>query len=271
MALNSHQGCGLIDLLRDNIVERERLKKQMIVEFEVKDLGQMRYFLVMEVAKSKRVSMFHNETTFMISYQKWRLVGKLIYLSHTRPDIAFALSVVSQHMHSPKETHMEAVYKILKYLKSSLGKGLFFKKNESNRVEVFIDADWASFAEDRRSTTGYCNYQENTHNTIFTHLSGDSAIIDYPKRGRHRRQDGTQQLLLLALAASIAGSSRPTATSACCASQMLPPLDLLSCSPLGYEKWDVIQSIQPVRMFFVSMDVIHSISRKEIPLGMQPA
>ncbi|EXC19338.1 hypothetical protein L484_002140 [Morus notabilis] len=43
-----------------------------------------------------------------------RLVGKLIYLSHTRPDIAFAVSVASQHMHSPKEAHLEAVYKILR-------------------------------------------------------------------------------------------------------------------------------------------------------------
>ena len=48
-----------------------------------------------------------------------RLVGRLIYLSHTRPDIAFAVSVVSQYMHSPKESHLEAVYKILKYLKGS--------------------------------------------------------------------------------------------------------------------------------------------------------
>ena len=60
-----------------------------------------------------------------------RLVGKLIYLSHTRPDIAFAVSIVSQHMHSPREAHLEAVYKILKYLKGSPGKGLLFKKNEN--------------------------------------------------------------------------------------------------------------------------------------------
>ena len=87
-----------------------------------------------------------------------RLVGKLIYLSHTRPDIAFAVSVVSQHMHSPREAHLEAVYKILRYLKGSPGKGLLFKKNESREVEVFTDADWAGSTEDRRSTTRYCSY-----------------------------------------------------------------------------------------------------------------
>ena len=51
-----------------------------------------------------------------------RLVGKLIYLSHTRPDIAYVVRVVSQFMHCPSEEHMEAVIRILRYLKSSPGK-----------------------------------------------------------------------------------------------------------------------------------------------------
>lgn len=57
-----------------------------------------------------------------------RLINKLIYLLHTRSDIAFAISVLNQHMHLPKEAHLEAVYKIFRYLKGSLGKGLLFKK-----------------------------------------------------------------------------------------------------------------------------------------------
>ena len=64
-------------------------------------------------------------------YQK--LVGKLIYLSHTHPDIAFAVSLVSQFMHSPKKEHLEATYRILRYLKGCPGKGLFFQKNSATR------------------------------------------------------------------------------------------------------------------------------------------
>ena len=56
--------------------------------------------------------------------QYQRLVGRLIYLSHTRPDIAYAVSVVSQFMHEPSEEHMNAVFRILRYLKGTLGKGL---------------------------------------------------------------------------------------------------------------------------------------------------
>ena len=87
-----------------------------------------------------------------------RLVGKLIYLSHTRPDISFAVSLVSQFMHAPYQEHLEAVYKILRYLKATPGKGLFFKKNSQRLVEVYTDADWAGSITDRRSTSGYCTF-----------------------------------------------------------------------------------------------------------------
>ncbi|XP_073226873.1 uncharacterized protein [Cicer arietinum] len=87
-----------------------------------------------------------------------RLVGKLIYLAHTRPDIAFSVSVVSQFMHSPYEEHLEAVYRILRYLKSNPGKGLCFKKTNDREVSIFTDADWAGSITDRKSTTGYCAY-----------------------------------------------------------------------------------------------------------------
>ena len=70
-----------------------------------------------------------------------RLLGRLIYLSHIRLDIAFSVSVVSQYMHSPKESHLEVVYKILRYLKGSIGRGLFFKKGDSKKVKIYTDAD----------------------------------------------------------------------------------------------------------------------------------
>jgi hypothetical protein len=87
-----------------------------------------------------------------------QLVGQLIYLSHTRPNIAYAVSVVSQFMHSPRESHMEAVYRILRYLKSSQGKGLLFSRHDHLKIEAYIDADWAGSIMDRRSKLGYCTF-----------------------------------------------------------------------------------------------------------------
>ena len=87
-----------------------------------------------------------------------RLVGKLIYLTHTRPDIGFAVSVASRHMTNPTENHMKAVNRILQYLKGTPGRGLHFAKNPNRGIEVYTDADWAGSVTDRKSTTGYCSY-----------------------------------------------------------------------------------------------------------------
>ena len=55
-----------------------------------------------------------------------RLVGKLIYLSHTRPDVAYAVGVLSQFMHSPQEEHWEAALRVVRYLKGTAGHGVLF-------------------------------------------------------------------------------------------------------------------------------------------------
>ena len=66
-----------------------------------------------------------------------RLIGKLIYLSHTRLDIAFTMSLVSQFMHDPYKKRLEDVYRILKYLKMTLGKGLYFRKKQRTKCRGF--------------------------------------------------------------------------------------------------------------------------------------
>ena len=90
------------------------------------------------------------------SYQ--RLVGRLIYLAHTRPGIAYALSVVSQFMHNPKKTHLKAIYRILHYLKGTPEKGILFKKGEAISLEAYTNVDYVESMVDRRSTSGYCTF-----------------------------------------------------------------------------------------------------------------
>jgi hypothetical protein len=75
--------------------------------------------------------------------QYQRLVGRLIYLAHTRPDISYVVSVVSRYMHDLRVSHQEIAYQILRYLKGCPGKCMFFEKKGHMRVEVYTDADWA--------------------------------------------------------------------------------------------------------------------------------
>lgn len=180
-----------IVLTGDDHTELQNIKSQLAKDFEVKDLGNLKYFLGMEFARSKDglvvsqrkyvLDLLHEtclpgckpaETPMEANLklqpatleeqvnkdQYQRLVGKLIYLSHTRPDIAFAVSVVSQFMHNPGVQHFDAVKRVLRYLKGTPGKGLLFRKNEFLGVEVYTDADWAGSVTDRRSTSGYCTF-----------------------------------------------------------------------------------------------------------------
>ncbi|XP_039039674.1 secreted RxLR effector protein 161-like [Hibiscus syriacus] len=87
-----------------------------------------------------------------------RLVGKLIYLSLTRLDIAFPVSIVSQYMSDPIEEHLEVVNRILRYLKMTPEHGLIFRKSDDREVRIFSDSSWAGELTDRRSTTGYCSF-----------------------------------------------------------------------------------------------------------------
>ena len=85
-----------------------------------------------------------------------RLVGKLNYLTMTRSDISFAVSVVSQFLNSPRESHWDAVVRILRYIKSSPGRGLIYQSRGHTDIIAYTDADWAGCPSDRRSTSGYC-------------------------------------------------------------------------------------------------------------------
>ena len=108
------------------------------------------------IEQNHRLTSESGEPVDREQYQ--RLVGRLIYLSHTRPDIAFAVSVVSQFMHSPKTHHMDAVNRIIRYLKGCPGRGLLYKSSGNLQIECYTDADWAGSLDDRRSTSGYCTF-----------------------------------------------------------------------------------------------------------------
>ncbi|CAN6448059.1 unnamed protein product [Victoria cruziana] len=157
-----------------------RLKQCLLKEFDLKDLGKLRYFFGVEFARSKNgltmsqrkytldllketdkigcrpitTPVENNHKMKKVKYQ--RLVEKLIYLTLIRPDIIFVVNVVSQFMHAPTDVHMRATERILCYLKKNPGKGLLFTKSENMCIEGHSDADWAGSVDTRRSTTGYC-------------------------------------------------------------------------------------------------------------------
>ncbi|XP_039161314.1 uncharacterized mitochondrial protein AtMg00810-like [Eucalyptus grandis] len=89
-----------------------------------------------------------------LGYQ--RLVGKLIYLTMTRPDICYAVQTLSQFMHKPKQSHMSAALKVVKYIKTCPGLGILLSRRCNMEMTAYCDLDYATCPMSRRSITGFC-------------------------------------------------------------------------------------------------------------------
>jgi histone deacetylase 1/2 len=167
----------------------DALLKDLSQEFALKDLGDLSYFLGIEVQKVdnglvlnqskyardilKRVGMEHctSMPTPLSSSEKivaqgdllgpedstkYRsIVGALQYLTLTRPDLSYAVNKVCQYLHAPTTMHWTAAKRILRYVKHTITVGLTFMKSNSTLVSAFSDADWAGCVDDRRSTGGF--------------------------------------------------------------------------------------------------------------------
>ena len=153
-------------------------------EFEMKDLGELKYFLGIEVIKCMNGWMLSQKKYMVDMLKEFRMydckpmqtpmqermmldttktgdftkvkmyqqiVRKLIYLVITRPDISFSVGMVSRYM----QAHMMIVKRILRYIKGTLEYGLLYS-NDKVSPSLFCDADWAGDKETRRSTSGYC-------------------------------------------------------------------------------------------------------------------
>ncbi|GKB18098.1 cysteine-rich receptor-like protein kinase 8 [Tanacetum coccineum] len=81
------------------------------------------------------------------------IVGKLIYLTLTRPDLFFAAQALSQFSHNPRTPHLAALQRVLRYIKLCPGKGIYFPASNNLKLITYCDSDWASCQTTRRSST----------------------------------------------------------------------------------------------------------------------
>ncbi|KAE8663112.1 putative Quercetin 3-O-methyltransferase 1 [Hibiscus syriacus] len=85
-----------------------------------------------------------------------RLVGRLIYLTNTRPVIAYSVQCLSQFMHRQKRSHMEGALRVVIYLKKNPGQGILLPASNKSELVAYTDSDWATCTMTRRSVTGFC-------------------------------------------------------------------------------------------------------------------
>ncbi|XP_021985447.1 secreted RxLR effector protein 161-like [Helianthus annuus] len=172
----------------DSLQMINQLKDSMKKVFEMTDLGVLHYFLGMEVKykegnialsqqkyakgllkkfnreKCNTIStpmeygerLSKNDLEDEVNENLYRsLVGCLMYLTNTRPDIMFAVSKISRFMEKPKRSHWEAGKRILRYIKGTINHGIIYSKGSKGKLVWFSDNDYAGNIDDSQSTSGY--------------------------------------------------------------------------------------------------------------------
>jgi hypothetical protein len=167
------------------------IKEQLSQVFEMKDLGELHYCLgleawrnagqtfvcqnkyVREVLKRFKMDRCMSSTVLMqqnvkLSYDDGskevngtmyrQMVGSLNYLTTTRPNIAYFVSVLSQFMAKPQESHWNAAKAVLRYLKGTLDYGIKYIDASDIELTSYSDFDWASNLDDRKQAPGKINY-----------------------------------------------------------------------------------------------------------------
>ncbi|XP_071687565.1 uncharacterized mitochondrial protein AtMg00810-like [Rutidosis leptorrhynchoides] len=166
----------------------KEVKIHLHKNFSIKDLRPLKYLIGIEVARSPggfvisqrkytldiledcgmqrcRPSKFPMEQNLCLTKDddskevdaaKYRrLVGRLLYLTVPRPDIAYSVNQLSQFLNCPRQVHMDVVHRVIRYLKTTPGRGLFFPSSGNLNLIAYCDASWFSFPTTKRSNIGY--------------------------------------------------------------------------------------------------------------------
>ena len=156
--------------------------------FHMKDLGKLKYFLGIEVGRGDEgfmltqrkyaldliadVGLLGSKPTatpmeqqhklaldtspFIRDAEQYRrLIGRLIYLTITRPDISYSVHILSQFMKAPREMQWDAALRVVKYLKGTAGQGIMLSSKSELNLSVYCDADWSACPVTRRSLSAY--------------------------------------------------------------------------------------------------------------------
>ncbi|KAI5348478.1 hypothetical protein L3X38_001365 [Prunus dulcis] len=148
--LHHFLGMGVLETENWVFIHQSKYAKSLLVKFGLEDCKSVTIPLPTgEKLKKVDGSQLADEGLFR------KIVGNLLYLTATRPDIMFAASLLSRFMHSPTKKHMGIAKRVLRYIQGTLSYGVEFTMDMNAVLIGFCDSDWAGSEDDSRSTSGY--------------------------------------------------------------------------------------------------------------------
>ncbi|KAK6149350.1 hypothetical protein DH2020_016875 [Rehmannia glutinosa] len=192
------QDCLLVQIYVDDIIFGatneslcKKFSKLMQGEFEMSMMGELNFFLGLQIKQCQEglyispskytkeilkkfgieegrtvstpmatnVKIDKDEKGKSVDESKYRgMIGSLLYLTASRPDILHVVCLYARFQSNPKESHMSAVKRIFRYLKGTIQYGLFYPKNENFSLKGYSDSDYAGNIDDWKGTSGSCQF-----------------------------------------------------------------------------------------------------------------
>lgn len=150
-------------------ISYSKYAKDLVKKFGLENTKHARTPMSTSLKLSKDVSGKDVDQTLYRS-----MIGSLLYLTASRPDIAFSVGVCARFQACPKESHLLAVKRIIKYVNGTLEYRIWFTMNTNADIAGYTDANWAGSVDDCKSTSGGCFYIGN--NLVAWHSKKQNAI-----------------------------------------------------------------------------------------------
>ncbi|KAK6122209.1 hypothetical protein DH2020_044049 [Rehmannia glutinosa] len=117
-------------------------------------MGELNFFLGLQIKQ-------YQEGIYISQSKYTKELLKKFGIEESRPDILHVVCLCARFQSNPKESHMSAVKRIFRYLKGTIQYGLFYPKNEKFSLKGYSDSDYAGNIDDRKSTSGSCQFLGN--------------------------------------------------------------------------------------------------------------
>ncbi|XP_075515957.1 uncharacterized protein LOC142550785 [Primulina tabacum] len=143
----------LTEYLLDLGFKRGGYAKNLVKKFSTENTKHMK------TPMGSTEKLFKDDVAAGVDNTQYRsIIGSLLYLSASSPDIMFSVCLCARYQADPKVTHLKVVKRILRYIAGTINLGLWYTKETNTNLVGFSDADWAGNLDDRKSTTGGCFY-----------------------------------------------------------------------------------------------------------------